>query len=316
MGKNTYFRKYYTDWQIDQLLLKIDGYKSLFDNRKFNSELEWRANISRHLDQDSCNRFYFKLESQKETRHCHFCRTKLGIESFWYVGYKKGFAKYCPTCKQKEIWKHSESYLPEKLKERGKKITSSKLNFYQTERGKNTAYNNGIKISKSLKHFFSTDAGHDARKKSSELNSKIMRSKILTGEFTPNSNNRNTHWESSYNGKRYRSSWEALYQYHNPEAEYEQLRIEYEYKEKSHIYIVDFINHSKKIVTEVKPKELTDDPKTKAKIDALEKWSKANNYSFVIFGVENIIELDEPDYSKFDCKTQEKIKAIYAKIKN
>jgi len=34
-----------------------------------------------------------------------------------------------------------------------------------------------------------------------EYRSNLMKEKILSGEFTPNSNNRNTHWDAEYNGK-------------------------------------------------------------------------------------------------------------------
>jgi hypothetical protein len=74
-----------------------------------------------------------------------------------------------------------------------------------------------------------------------------MKQKILSGEFTPNSNNRNTHWESTFNNNTYRSSWEALYQYFNQDAEYEKLRIEYNINNTAKIYIVDFVDHVNKI---------------------------------------------------------------------
>lgn len=316
MGKNTYFRKYFTDSEINALILKIDGFKSLFDNRIFNSEKKWRSNISRHLDHDSCNRFYFKLENQKSPVLCLHCKTQLGIDSFSYTGYNKGFSKYCPCCTKKEIWKFSENYDPIILKNRGYKISKRKLEFYKTTEGKQVAVKNGRKISTALKKFHTTEAGERSRKKSAEYNSQLLRSRILSGEFTPKSNNRNTHWDSRFNNKTYRSSWEALYQYYNPNAEYEKLRITYEYKDKNYIYIVDFIEYDKKIVTEVKPKELLNDPKTKAKLNALTNWANINHYTINIFNMDNILSLSEPDYSQFDIKTQQRLKAIYAKIKN
>ena len=59
--------------------------------------------------------------------------------------------------------------------------------------------------------------------------SKLMKQKILDGTFTPNSNNRNTHWDSYFKGKKFRSSWEAIYYSLHPEALYESLRIPYTY---------------------------------------------------------------------------------------
>jgi len=146
--------------------------------------------------------------------------------------------------------------------------------------------------------------------------SQLMHAMILAGTFTPNSNNRNTHWDAEYNGKKYRSSWEALYQYINPVAEYEKFRIEYMLDGKNKIYIVDFIDNVNKLVIEVKPRELCVGDKFNAKINALTGWATTNNYAILIVDKEwfrsrpiNI------DYSKFDIKTSKKIKKIY-EIKN
>ena len=84
--------------------------------------------------------------------------------------------------------------------------------------------------------------------------SKAMKLKILLGEFTPKSNNRNTHWDATLDGINYRSSWEALYKYINPGAAYEELRVEYIYEGESKIYLVDFVDHINNLVVEVKPK--------------------------------------------------------------
>lgn len=142
--------------------------------------------------------------------------------------------------------------------------------------------------------------------------SHIMKQKILSGEFTPNSNNRNTHWNSYFDGKKYRSSWEALYQYSNKLAEYEKLRIEYEFEGISRIYIVDFVDHTQKIVVEVKPAELCSGLKYFAKKESLDKWASANGYTVIIATEEwlrcNIVVTD---YSKFDERTVFKIKALY-----
>jgi hypothetical protein len=147
----------------------------------------------------------------------------------------------------------------------------------------------------------------DRQKKST-----LMKQKILAGDFTPNSNNRNTHWDTRLNNKSYRSSWEALYQYINPSAEYEALRIEYDLHDKRHVYIVDFVDHANKLVVEVKPKELCVGEKFDAKISALNAWASNNNYKTLLVNKkwlqEQIVDID---YSMFDTKTAEKIKALY-----
>lgn len=154
--------------------------------------------------------------------------------------------------------------------------------------------------------------GKKQTEESKQKKSTVMKAKILAGEFTPNSNNRNTHWESLFNGKKYRSSWEALYQYFNPDAEYEKLRIEYTFKNNLKVYVVDFVDHNKKTVTEVKPKSLCVGGKFLAKKIALESWANKQKYSMIIADETWFQEQTQQiDYSKFDENTIRKIKKLY-----
>lgn len=142
--------------------------------------------------------------------------------------------------------------------------------------------------------------------------SKIMKQKILDGVFTPNSNNRNTHWESTFSGKKYRSSWEALYQYLDPLAEYEKLRIPYTVYGKEKIYIVDFINYNNNTVIEVKPQEFLFDDATIAKLNALQLWAANNGYTIIIATQSYFRQFSQPiDLTEFDTNTQRKIKKLY-----
>lgn len=142
--------------------------------------------------------------------------------------------------------------------------------------------------------------------------SKFMKEKILSGKFTPNSNNRNTHWESFYQNKRYRSSWEALYQYFDTSAEYETLRISYKFENKTYIYIVDFVNHETKTVIEVKPQELVNENKTQAKISAAKGWCNSNRYTFVLADKDYFVSKSMPtNLTEFDPKTRNKIRKLY-----
>ena len=139
-----------------------------------------------------------------------------------------------------------------------------------------------------------------------------MKEKILSGEFTPNTNNRNTHWDSMYNGTKYRSSWEALYQFFNPNAEYEQLRIEYEFKNSRHAYIVDFVDHKNSAVIEVKPKSLCQGDKFIAKMSALTQWAELNSYTVIIVDEYWFRQQDiKIQYDQFDENTARKIKKLY-----
>lgn len=145
-----------------------------------------------------------------------------------------------------------------------------------------------------------------------QVKSSMMKVKILAGEFTPNSNNRNTHWDSKLDGNAYRSSWEALYQFINQTAEYETLRIEYKLEGSTKIYIVDFVDHINYQVIEVKPRELCSGEKFKAKIAALQQWANKNNYSLLIADKEWLSRQSIPiDYNRFDTNTARKIKALY-----
>lgn len=142
--------------------------------------------------------------------------------------------------------------------------------------------------------------------------SKIMKESILSGRFTPNSNNRNTHWDAEFSSKKFRSSWEAWYQSLNPESEYETLRILYKIDGQEKVYIVDFINHSNRTVVEVKPKELTTSKAFLSKWEALVLWGEENRYTPILVTKQWLIDNTQSiDYSLFDKKTSEKIKRIY-----
>jgi len=144
-----------------------------------------------------------------------------------------------------------------------------------------------------------------------EYLSKLMKDKILQGKFTPNTNNRQTHYEVTFAGKKFRSSWEAVFYAANLDFEYETLRIPYMFNGKEYIYIVDFVNHTAKIAVEVKPKELLTDQKTVAKLAALKSWSETNGYQYKIVSQNEIKELVEIiDITQFDSTTKVKIAGI------
>lgn len=154
--------------------------------------------------------------------------------------------------------------------------------------------------------------GKTVTQETRELISKIMKNKILTGEFTPNSNNRNTRWDSTYNNKQYRSSWEALCQYVYPDADYESLRIEYVHDGGNKIYIVDFVDHVQKLVIEVKPVEFQTGIVYDTKIDALSAWCEKHDYSLIVFDqtyIKNIKILTE-HLQLFDDNTLRKLQAV------
>lgn len=153
------------------------------------------------------------------------------------------------------------------------------------------------------------------RKHSDEYRKKqsiLMRDMIESGKFTPNSNNRNTHWNSCYLDKKFRSSWEALYQALNPAADYETLRIRYNLDGVEKVYIVDFIDHKNKIVVEVKPEELCRGEVFFSKMKALSQWADNNGYQIVLANrrwFQNQRQIF--NYSDFDKNTANKIRKLY-----
>lgn len=145
-----------------------------------------------------------------------------------------------------------------------------------------------------------------------EDKSRSMKESILNGDFTPRLNNRNTHWDSELDGVSYRSSWEALYKYFTPTAEYETLRIKYEYKQESKVYIVDFIDHVNKLVVEVKPKELCYGEKFQAKMKSLNQWAYEHGYSVLLIDRYWLLKQDgNIDYTRFNQLTATKIRKLY-----
>jgi hypothetical protein len=163
---------------------------------------------------------------------------------------------------------------------------------------KNSGINNGM-------------YGHQYSVEERNKKSNTMKAKILSGEFTPNSNNRNTHWNSTYRGEKFRSSWEALYRYYNNDAEYEKLRIKYIDNNIERVYIVDFVDYKNKLVVEVKPKELLN-KKFERKQHALQLWCQENNFTLVLATQDWLIEhITVTDYSEFDTNTERKIRKLY-----
>ena len=209
----------------------------------------------------------------------------------------------------KEVWRKSGDIIREKLKGRtpyNKGISGIYKHGPRSQQIKekiskaNSGKNNGM--------FGTTMSDADKR-----MRSKKMKELILQGKFTPNSNNRNTHWNASLDGRKYRSSWEALYQFINPSAEYEALRIEYFIDATTKIYIVDFVDHINKIVVEVKPRELCTGLKFESKMSALTNWANITGYSILIVDAQwLILQLrNVEDYTRFDNNTARKLKSLY-----
>ncbi|ASZ76451.1 hypothetical protein [Proteus phage PM2] len=126
-------------------------------------------------------------------------------------------------------------------------------------------------------------------KEQREKQSQTMKRKILNGEFTPNTNNRNTCFDVVYNGKNYRSSWEASFASINPNYLYEKIRIPYIGEDnKTHIYIADFFDPKSKEVIEIRPKSLYDE--NHPKILEAKKYCKTNGYKYIHIDIDYFAE--------------------------
>lgn len=151
----------------------------------------------------------------------------------------------------------------------------------------------------------------ETRARMSKNNSEKMKTKILNGTFTPNIRNSRTHWQVEYNGKKFRSSWEAAWSALNPEFEYETKRITYTLDGKEKIYIVDFFDPVTNTIVEIKPKEHLKDNKMLAKIEAAIKWAEDYNGSYQIVTQDFLIEnMTKIMYSDLPEDVKQKIKGI------
>lgn len=173
-------------------------------------------------------------------------------------------------------------------------------------------WNKGMKHADTSWHakYSSPETWEDAKKSLSEANSgekngmynwvermpemrlrqsEVMKNKILRGEFTPNTNNRKTHFDVSFDGRVYRSSWEAVYKQMNPECEYETIRIPYINESgESKVYIADFYNPKTKSIIEIRPDELYDETSNKFKY--AKEYCKTNGLAFVHVGIDYFVE--------------------------
>lgn len=142
--------------------------------------------------------------------------------------------------------------------------------------------------------------------------SKLMKEKIISGEFTPNIHNSKTHWQIEFNGKKYRSSWEVVFQYLNPLCEYEKIRISYMLDGKEKIYITDFVDNQNHILYEIKPKEFLTNVKIKAKEKSAIEWCKQNGFIFKIISQEYFIKnLEFIRKSNLSNKIKTKMEKLY-----
>jgi hypothetical protein len=133
---------------------------------------------------------------------------------------------------------------------------------------------------------FGTTLSEEAKR----LKSELVKQKILSGEWTPHVHNSRTHWECSFRGKKFRSSWEAMYASINPDDIFEKIRIAYTHDGSEHIYVVDFVNETTKTLTEIKPLAQATTTKVMSKLRAAEDWCNTHGYTLRIISEDYFVK--------------------------
>jgi len=136
-----------------------------------------------------------------------------------------------------------------------------------------------------------------------------MKNKILMGEFTPCVTNSwaNSRCKLIINGYdvKYRSTWDAVFQILNPSCEYETLRIKYisPKDNKTHSYIVDFVDNVNRITYEIKPKSNRSNDVVLAKEQYLIQWCHYHGYTYSIIDDDWFSKnAHQVDYDLYDDK--------------
>ena len=173
----------------------------------------------------------------------------------------------------------------------------NKENFGFNSFCSNNCYKKSISIRQMGENNTSHRMSEETFKNMCRKNSKKMKANIKNGSFTPNITN-SWHGSFSYltidNKKfRYRSSWEAFFHLCNPKLLYEDIRIEYLFKDISHNYIIDFVDYDEKILYEIKPKSTIGLSKNTTKRRYAEEWCLLNGYEFIYITEDWIIENKE-----------------------
>jgi hypothetical protein len=230
-------------------------------------------------------------------RYCGPCK-ELGIYFVECGNCKVDFrtsrksVKYCNVCSTEHSYLKGKS----RSKEVVDKIIVSRLKWTRSKSGKDFYKKLGKENSDNLKKYFKTPEGREQIKRVGVVQSTIMKTKILNGEFTPNITNSFTHWiaEVEYKGqiKKFRSSWEACFWLSNPQLQYETIRISLN---TDGCVITDFVDVENMIIYEIKPISFW--RKQQHKIDTIIEYCLHNNYKFIWINERNI--LDYIDMQKF-----------------
>ena len=258
----------------------VMAYKSLLGNLKLKQSILYHSNLINETlsNFDKLVVIYNKIYKYSDI----LCRCSNILELFKLKFLKTCGNKCCKSLLFSEIAKKRDNSCLQSLESKIKR-TNSRIGYRHSDETK-------LKISNSNKKTWTKElrcklVADNIKNGVYEKSSTIMKLKILNGEFTPKTSNRLNHKRltSDITGiKNYRSNWEVQFHENFPNLLYEKLRIKYSYKNKIHVYIVDFIDDIEQIIYEIKPKSMCDNEKTICKLNAAKEWCIKNNYTLKI----------------------------------
>ncbi len=290
--KNRYLnRKPYDREELEYLaagqIIKNQLLTNPLNGKTYSSMSNLMKSISIFMDSESSLYYKYLIAPKKK---CLTCSVDIAFDEILETPHRSR----CSICYYTEDGKLRRFVSKETLLSRGEKIRDKKLEFAQTEYGKEIYRNIGIHNSQHLKKHFATDAGKEQIKNAAAKQSMTMKKKIANGEFTPNITNTWTNWNAiiqldNSNSKKFRSSWEACFWYSNQHLEYETMRIPYlSEKSEPHVYIADFYDRISNTIYEIKPEKywFTQNRKMQEVINFCLK----NNMNFIWVNEHNIMK--------------------------
>lgn len=245
-------------------------HKCTLCTKQFNlqSKLVAHYTIMHNLD-------YYELFPQNTKAFCPSCGSDLPV-------YKdRGFSRV-HTCKNKNCIVRKEIVAKRKAKQA---LSLSNRSPEEIASNKENCRNAAYKREQLFKDTI-TSSGLTRKQeialKSAKLISEKIKLRIAEGTFTPCVTNSWAKSRCIFNGTPYRSSFELMFKLiHKDTVEYETTRIKYYFENSWRNYIVDFTDHSEKILYEIKPTSELLDEKVLAKHKAADAWCVVNGYSYV-----------------------------------
>jgi hypothetical protein len=264
----------------------------------------WWVNCKRFNKVDEIQNIHSILETDDVTNIVEAVYEKINPRPLCICGgvvlfksFSIGFSKYCSIkCARKDGTKTSDASKVAGARKRSKTLKN---------------IHNDPVLGPVYKKKLSVASKAAATPKERTRRSNQMKKMIADGTLTPSITNTWTKWSVEYAGKRFRSSWEAIFYAYHDAVEYETLRIPYIFEHTAKTYIVDFVDHLNKIVYEIKPSTMIDDPLNVCKFNALNEWATNNGYIAKIIDEYDIKKMIDHVIDKTGDELFIKIRKIY-----